>query len=84
MGKSPSSWETLDSSEWRRYSWREAAGSASLENLISEVMKGERMLDLCRGDLEPSQKLVMSLPTQLSLPTPLWVSETTILSQVLG
>lgn len=66
LGKSPGSWETLDSSEWKRDSWREAAGeaagSASLENLVFEVMKGVRTLDLCRGDLEPSQKLVVSLP----------------------
>lgn len=42
VGRSPSSEATLDSSKWRRYLWRAAAGSASLENSVFEVMKGEK------------------------------------------
>lgn len=58
-------------------------GSASLENLVLEVMKGQQRgcLTFCQGDLEPSQKLVMSLPRQLSPPPKFSVSVTVILTQ---
>lgn len=77
MGPSPSFWET------RFFRVGEvlmeaAAGSASLENLVFEVMKGENSgcWTFCPGDPKHSQKLVMSLPRQLSLPSKFLASVT--------